>query len=70
MDKITLEFTDIEQAQHAINGVKYSLALDDIWEKVFRPNNKHSYGNKILDKEESYEVIEELMKIYQEVIGE
>jgi len=66
--KVKLEFDDDEQeeARTAFQGAMYQTALHGVWEKCFRPNNKHGYGNKLLDSEESYEVIEELIKLFQE----
>ena len=67
--KVKLEFDENErqEALEAMNAWKYKYAFSSVWDRVFRPNNKHGYNNELLDKESSYEVIEELMKIYQEV---
>ena len=54
--------------QDAINGSKYKHTLDSMWFLLFRPNNKHGYNNKVLDSDAAYEVIEELSKIYLEVV--
>ena len=72
--KITVEFDDsnengefeMRRASDALNGTVYRQGHDEVWEKCFRPNNKHGYNNDILDKESSYPVIEELIKLYQE----
>jgi len=67
--KVTLEFDEEsrEEAEHSLKGVEYYSMLEEIWDKMLRPNNKHGYCNKILDSEEAYEVIEELIKIYLEI---
>ena len=54
----------------AANGAKYKYTLDDVWERVFRPNNKHGYNDELLDSEEAYDIIEKLIAIYLEVVDE
>lgn len=65
--KVTLEFDDDEreEADMAFNGAKAHYKLEEIWQKCFRPNNKHGYGNKILDTDAAYEIIEELIKLHE-----
>jgi len=73
MPKITMEFNLPEEQQQfddALNGTKYCIQLEEIWNKVFRPSRKHGYNNPILDTEEACAVIEELINIYNEVINE
>lgn len=68
--KIKFEFDDHEkeQAQDAFNGTQYKETLNEIWEKLFRPNNKHGYGDEILDAEHAYLVIERLAEKYSDII--
>lgn len=61
---------EITKAKTAINAEVYKDAFEEVWDRCFRPNNKHGYpgGNEhILNKESSYEVIEALIKIYQQI---
>lgn len=70
MEKITIEYSDRDEALLALNAWKYKNCIDEIWEKVFRPNRKHKFSNELLDSEQAHEVIEELIKIYQKTIEE
>ena len=66
--KYILEFDNEEEFLTAVNGWKYEAQLEEVWQRVFRPNRKYGYDNKILDDEKSYDVIEELIDIYLKVI--
>jgi len=69
--KATLRFDLPEEEyehQAALDGVSSKMIISEIWEKVFRPNRKGPYGNAILDTEEANDVIEELIKIYNELM--
>jgi len=73
MSKVTLTFDtyeDREELADALNGTKNAAKLEDIWEECFRKNNKHGYGNPILDSDEAYEVIEALKEIYLEIVND
>lgn len=72
MSKIILniECENAEEAEVYLKAYKYKHMLDDIWEECFRPNRKHGYGIKILDKEESHDIIEEIAEIYLRIIRE
>jgi len=60
----------------AVNGTKYSIQLDDVWDECFRPNFKHGYNEqieKIIAKcgnDNAYNLIEELSKIYTTITKE
>lgn len=59
----------VEEDLHiCLNGHRYKNCLDEVWNKVFRPNRKHGYGNDALDNDQAYDVIEKLIEIYQEVL--
>lgn len=71
--KAKLEFNlpeDQEEFKHACNGFMYKETIDEIWNKCFRKNNKNGYGNKLLDSEQAYDIIDEIAKIYLEIIEE
>lgn len=60
---------DFELAQKA---VRMSIAIDDMWNEVFRPFYKHGYKNKELndltENEDVAKAIELLADIYREVL--
>lgn len=60
---------DFELAQKA---VKMSIAIDDMWNEVFRPFYKHGYKNKELndltENEDVAKAIDLLAEIYREVL--
>ena len=66
--KAILCFDSFEEAKIAMNGTNYLVALEEVWERVFRPNFKHGYSNEILDNKDAYPVIEELSKIFNEIL--
>jgi hypothetical protein len=51
-----------------MEALKYLIALQEVWEKVFRPNLKHGYSSEILDADVASEVIEQLASIFNEVL--
>ncbi len=64
-----------EEFQTAQNGIKYKVALEEVWERVFRPLHKHGYGNeklqKLVDsKPEVVLAIEFLAEVYREILEE
>lgn len=61
---VTITFKDPNEARLALKVRDFVNFNDGVWQHVWRPNNKHGYGNKILDSEEAYNIIEELMEIY------
>ncbi len=65
--RVTITFDNAQEAKLALNAYHYKRAMEDVWERMLRPNNKHGYGDELLDKDESYEIIEKLIKIYQEI---
>ena len=73
--KAILEFDldDVDDRQafdDAVNGTKYKIQIDEIWERLFRPSYKHGYDNELLNKGESYQVIDTLARMYQEITQE
>ena len=68
MKKITIEYDNVEDADLALNAWKYKDAIDEIWERCFRPNNKHGYNDELLDSEQAYDIIEVLAKMYVDII--
>lgn len=64
-----------EEFETAQKGVRYKIALDEVWEKVFRPLNKHGYPcpelQKLVDDVPAVrEAIEKLSEIYFQVLGD
>ncbi len=80
--KATLEFDldipeDREAHKRAVDADEMRWALDDIWDKVFRPNNKHGFSHPNLKETDDevadnirYEAIEALIEIYGEVLDD
>lgn len=53
MPKFTVEYTlpeEREEFDAAHKGMDYKCALEDIWDKLFRPRHKHGYPDTRLDK--------------------
>jgi hypothetical protein len=68
--KATLTFNLPEEQQefkNAVDGWKAFMALEEIWQNVFRPARKHGYGHPKLQNlsDRDYEVIEALIDLYQ-----
>lgn len=64
---------DLYTYENMLNANEMKRKHDEIWDKVFRPLNKHGYHGKLqelIDKDPDlcYDVIEELIKIYQRVM--
>ena len=73
--KATLEFNiddydDKDMYNCAVKGQHYRDQIEEIYQRVFRPNRKHGYDNPILDDDKAYDIIEELFQLYQSVIQE
>jgi len=68
--KVTITFNNPDEARLALRIRDFVSFNDEVWQKVWRPNNKWGYNTELLNKEESYEVIEELMKIYNDLMEE
>lgn len=75
--KAILEFNlpeDTEDFKVAQKGMEYKLALEDVWNEVFRPNFKHGYSNEVLQEltqnPQVFEAIKLLSEIYQAVLTE
>lgn len=73
--KAILEFNlpeEREEHTEALNGWKYKLQLDEVWDKVFRPAYKHGYLddeiNKLLEDEKCDKLFDKLADLYREVI--
>lgn len=72
--KATLEFNlpeEIEEYQDAMNGTKYKIQIDDVWNKIFRPRHKHGYKNEeinnLLESDEAQKLMDLLEEIYLEI---
>ena len=68
--------TDSESAVHYIRGLEYHALLSEIFDKCFRPAQKHGYSNlkvqKLLDSipdDLGEELIWEVSKIYFEILN-
>ena len=63
-----------EAYENALNGWKYKVALDDIWNTVFRPRHKHGYSedriNDLLTDPKCHELMDLLEKIYLDTVRE
>jgi len=87
--KVIMEFNlpeESEEFENASNGWKYSNALEEIWQELFRPRNKHGYTrytrlNKLLnchggDEKDTPEVracnelMDQLEQMYLEIKNE
>lgn len=73
--KAKLEFDlpeEREEHEDALNGTKYKLQLEDIWNKMFRPRHKHGYDdqqiNDIVQRPEGEKLMDYLEEIYKEII--
>ncbi|MDB2447227.1 hypothetical protein N9W79_01240 [bacterium] len=66
--KVILCFDNTEEAKVAMDGWKYKFTIEEVWEKVFRPNFKHGYNDETLDNDLAYKVIERLSEIYSQAI--
>lgn len=77
MPKGMLEFdlpSEQEEFDIAIKAGRYQLAVEEVWERLFRPYYKHGYANETLNKLANTKsggvIIEELAKIYREIVEE
>ena len=83
--KVTLEFCpyeDREELDAALNGAKYRDKLDEIWNQLFRPRHKHSYGNERVNELIAFngpetpesiacnELLDYLEQIYRDIVHE
>ena len=75
--KVTLEFDSFENAEEledAMNGSRYKLTLEEMWDKIFRPRHKHGYNdpelNKLLESEECSQLMDKLEKLYLDIRNE
>jgi hypothetical protein len=80
----TLRFKLPEEQQEfetAVHAVSYRAAVEEIWQKLFRPRHKHGYSqsqiNLLLDEEidpgsaaACHALMDELEKLYHEVVEE
>lgn len=62
------ESNDREEFKHAVNGHKYRMVLDEVWQQCFRPNYKHGYRDEALNTEEAHEIIDKLAEIYKQLL--
>lgn len=73
--KAKLEFDLLDpmesaEFRDAVNGSRYKLALDDVWNKCFRPLYKHGYDNEHINIDEHYEAINAIAELFSEVMGD
>jgi len=66
----TFETADKDEAEALLRATDSAAIVHEIWERCFRPNRKQSYNNKLLNKDSSFEIIEAIAEIYQEVIND
>lgn len=73
MPKVILEFNlpeEREAFEDATKGSEYKWALEEVWDKVFRPRHKHGYGRKdiddLMEDERVSKVVDFLEEIYHE----
>lgn len=62
-----------EEARDYLKAFDYKDALEDMWNRIFRPRHKHGYGdqeiNEILgNSEECNKVIDYLEEIYHKIL--
>ena len=75
--KVILEFDKFEESEElddALNGTKYRAQVEEMWNVLFRPLNKHGYPderlNELCDVPEVREAIELLADKYRGIISE
>ena len=68
--KYTFETEDMNEADQLMKAAIYRQAIDEVWTRCFRPNNKHGYDNTVLDKIGANDIIEALAEIYRDIIEE
>lgn len=73
--KATLSFNlpeEQEEFETAVKAFDYKIALEEVWEKVFRPAFKHGYAQPELAElsERDYVVIEKLADIFREILND
>lgn len=65
---------ETEEFRDALHGTKYRAAIDEIWNKVFRPYFKHGYAdaeiNKLLEADKCKDLLEKLAELYRESIDD
>lgn len=63
-----------EEFETAVHALDYRCAIDEIWQRVFRPYYKHGYPNADLqaltETDVGEQIIDHLAKLYQEVVAE
>lgn len=70
-------FDDRDDARLLLDAHRYKAALEDMWEKIFRPYYKHGYMDPDLNKltedlkedEHGKDVIDYLSDLYREVLS-
>ena len=75
--KATLEFDlpmEQEEFDAACKATKYKAALDEVWDKLFRPRHKHGYCderfNALVEDEKVQQVLDVLEDMYRGVCNE
>ncbi len=63
-----------EEFKDAVEGTKYKVKLEDIWNELFRPYYKHGYADAeiqtIVESKNGSKLMEYLIKKYNEVVNE
>jgi hypothetical protein len=72
---LTIQCETKEDVVMHSRAVDYKLALDEIWNVLFRPRHKHGYGNPevdtiIQDSEEVNKVMDLLEERYRDLLQE
>lgn len=73
MPKVTLEFNlpeEREAFEDATKGSEYRWALEEVWDKVFRPRHKHGYNDPILNKLMDDVKVNDALNILEEIYHE
>lgn len=51
--KVTLEYTlpeETDEYETAMNGLKYKMAFEEVWERLIRAAFKHGFSNEKLNQ--------------------
>jgi hypothetical protein len=60
-----------EEFETAAKGWRYKVAIDQLWEEMFRPRHKHGYYDKLqklVETETGEAIMEELERLYLTII--
>lgn len=68
--KYIIETYSKAEMNYFLKADDYKYVIDEIWQKCFKPNNKHGYGDELLDDKKSYDIIEKLADLYREILND